>query len=118
MASIITLRSVEGAEVFETELGKRWDIPRRKGDNRIAVKSFKESVFIDGDKYPINDNFQQDVLTFSDEVELEVELKVELEELESTRCLLESQEDRGTPGRSHLDCAINRFRQPRPSGER
>lgn len=111
---LLSLREgrVEGAEalgneflvqVFETELGKLWDKPARKGDNRNAVKSGK--VVIDGDEYSINDNFQQDVLTFSDEVELD--------ELESTRCLLESQEDPDTLGRSLLECAIIRFHQQR-----
>ncbi|KAH7243377.1 nucleoporin Nup186/Nup192/Nup205 [Fusarium redolens] len=111
---LLSLREgrVEGAEalgneflvqVFETELGRFWDKPARKGDNRNAVKSGK--VVIDGDEYSINDNFQQDVLTFSDEVELN--------ELESTRCLLESQEDPNTLGRSLLECAIIRFHQQR-----
>ncbi|CAJ0541851.1 Ff.00g082570.m01.CDS01 [Fusarium sp. VM40] len=111
---LLSLREgrVEGAEVlgnellvqiFETGLGKFWDKPARKGDNRNAVQSGK--VVIDGDEYSINDNFQQDVLTFSDEVELD--------ELESARCLLESQEDPDTLGRSLLECAIIRFHQQR-----
>ncbi|KAF4454992.1 hypothetical protein F53441_2553 [Fusarium austroafricanum] len=111
---LLSLREgrVEGADalgneflvqVFETELGKFWDKPARKGDNRNSVKSGK--VVIDGDEYSINDNFQQDVLTFSDEVELD--------ELESARCLLESQEDPDTLGRSLLECAIIRFHQQR-----
>lgn len=52
---LLSLREgrVEGAEalgneflvqVFETELGKLWDKPARKGDNRNAVKSGKEFV--------------------------------------------------------------------------
>ncbi|KAF5234420.1 hypothetical protein FANTH_12142 [Fusarium anthophilum] len=111
---LLSLREgrVEGAEalgneflvqVFETELGKLWDKPARRGENRNAVTSGK--VVIDGDEYSINDNFQQDVLTFSDEVELD--------ELESTRCLLESQEDPDRLGRSLLECAIIRFHQQR-----
>ncbi|UZP41372.1 hypothetical protein NXS19_009188 [Fusarium pseudograminearum] len=39
--------------------------------------------------------------------------EVELDELESTRCLLESQEDPNTLGRSLLECAIIRFHQQR-----
>lgn len=62
-------------------------------------------VVIDGDEYSINDGFQQDVLTLSDEVELD--------ELEATRCVLESQEDPSTLGRSLLECAIIRFHQQR-----
>ncbi|KAJ4324891.1 hypothetical protein N0V84_003727 [Fusarium piperis] len=111
---LLSLREgrVEGAEalnneflvqVFETELGKLWDKPARSEKNRNAVKSGK--VVIDGDEYSINDGFQQDVLTLSDEVELD--------ELEATRCVLESQEDPSTLGRSLLECAIIRFHQQR-----
>ncbi|KAI8662621.1 hypothetical protein NCS56_01066200 [Fusarium sp. Ph1] len=111
---LLSLREgrVEGAEalnneflvqVFETELGKLWDKPARNEKNRNAVKSGK--VVIDGDEYSINDGFQQDVLTLSDEVELD--------ELEATRCVLESQEDPSTLGRSLLECAIIRFHQQR-----
>jgi nuclear pore complex protein Nup205 len=52
---LLSLREgrVEGAEVlgneflvqiFETGLGKFWDKPARKGDNRNAVKSGKEMI--------------------------------------------------------------------------
>ncbi|KAK7428952.1 hypothetical protein QQZ08_004569 [Neonectria magnoliae] len=90
-------------QVFERELGRFWTKPPRNDTSRNTVKTGK--VIIDGDEYSINENFQQDALTLSDEVELD--------ELEATRCLLESQEDPSTLGRSLLECGVIRLHQQR-----
>ncbi|KAF7545027.1 hypothetical protein G7Z17_g9488 [Cylindrodendrum hubeiense] len=90
-------------QVFEKELGRFWTKPPRSDNSRNVVKTGK--VVIDGDEYSINENFQQDALTLSDEVDID--------ELEATRCLLESQEDPSTLGRSLLECGIIRFHQQR-----
>ncbi|KAH7159969.1 nucleoporin Nup186/Nup192/Nup205 [Dactylonectria estremocensis] len=90
-------------QVFEKELGRVWSKPPQSDKSRNLVKTGK--VIIDGDEYSINENFQQDALTLSDEVDVD--------ELEATRCLLESQEDPSTLGRSLLECSIIRFHQQR-----
>lgn len=129
---LLSLREgrVEGAEalnneflvhVFQSELAKFWEKPGKNEKSREAVKSGTENglptrmtsiltlgkgkVTLDGDEYSLNENFQQDVLTLSDEVELD--------ELEATRCLLESQDDPSTLGRTLLECAIIRYHQQR-----
>ncbi|KAI5459913.1 nucleoporin Nup186/Nup192/Nup205 [Mariannaea sp. PMI_226] len=111
---LLSLREgrIDGAEVlnneflteaFEKELEKLWTKPPRNESTRNTVKTGK--VVLDGDEYSINANFQQDALTLSDEVDLD--------ELEATRCLLESQDDPSTLGRSLLECGIIRFHQQR-----
>lgn len=58
-----------------------------------------------GDVYSVNEDFQQDVLLFADEIEID--------ELEAARCLFDSQQDPSILGRSLLECAIIRFHQQR-----
>ncbi|CAM1502942.1 Fc.00g077180.m01.CDS01 [Cosmosporella sp. VM-42] len=90
-------------QVFEKELQKLWANPPRNDQSRKDVKSGK--VTLDGAEYSINDDFQQNALMLADEVDLD--------ELEATRCLLDSQEDTTTLGRSLLECGIIRFHQQR-----
>ncbi|PHH59733.1 hypothetical protein CDD81_2627 [Ophiocordyceps australis] len=88
---------------FEQELEKLWDCPPRKEQSRNAVKSGK--ITFNGVEYQVNQRFQQDVLVLSDELDLD--------ELESAKYLLDSQNDLATLGRSLLECAVIRFHQQR-----
>ncbi|RCI09199.1 hypothetical protein L249_1469 [Ophiocordyceps polyrhachis-furcata BCC 54312] len=91
------------AHAFERELHKLLDHPAKKEQSRSAVKSGK--ISLDGNDYNINDKFQQDALLLSDELDLD--------ELEATRLLLDSQEDPPVLGRSLLECGIIRFHRQR-----
>lgn len=62
-------------------------------------------ITIDGNEFSINEKFQQDALVLSDELDIE--------EVDSARYLLDSQDDPSTLGRSLLECAIIRFHQQR-----
>lgn len=55
--------------------------------------------------YSVNEDFQQNVLLFADEIEID--------ELEAAKYLFESQEDTSILGRSLLECGIIRFHQQR-----
>lgn len=109
-------------QIFEKELEKLWSKPARNDQSRNQVKSGryrysldkqnktadKEStgkILLDSDEYSVNENFQQNALMLADEVDLD--------ELEASRCLLESQDDPSTLGRSLLECGIIRFHQQR-----
>ncbi|KAH6605139.1 nuclear pore complex subunit [Trichoderma cornu-damae] len=90
-------------EIFEKELGRLWERPKKSEKSRSAVKTGK--VSIDDNQYSVNDKFQQDVLAFSDEIDLD--------EVEAVRYLLDSQDDVSVLGRSLLECAVIRFHQQR-----
>ncbi|RDA91059.1 hypothetical protein CP533_3063 [Ophiocordyceps camponoti-saundersi (nom. inval.)] len=93
------------ARAFERELDKLLEHPSKKEQSRNAVKSGK--ISLDGSDYNINDKFQQDALLLSDELDLD--------ELEATRLLLDSQDDPPVLGRSLLECGIIRFHRQRNS---
>ncbi|KAM0476726.1 hypothetical protein ACHAPX_006147 [Trichoderma viride] len=90
-------------EIFEKELERLWERPKKNEKSRSAVKSGK--VSIDGNEYSVNDRFQQDVFALSDEIDLD--------ELDAVRYLLDSQDDVSVLGRSLLECAVIRFHQQR-----
>ncbi|OAA53407.1 hypothetical protein ISF_08760 [Cordyceps fumosorosea ARSEF 2679] len=90
-------------ENFERELGRVWERPCRSEESRKLIKSGK--IVLDGLELSINDIFQQDALTLSDELDLD--------ELDAARFLLDSEEDPSILGRSLLECAIIRFHQQR-----
>ncbi|UKZ82332.1 hypothetical protein TrVFT333_010118 [Trichoderma virens FT-333] len=90
-------------EIFEKELGSIWERPKKSEKSRTTVKTGK--VSIDGNEYSINDKFQQDVFSLSDEIDLD--------EVEAARYLLDSQDDVSVLGRSLLECAVIRFHQQR-----
>lgn len=62
-------------------------------------------IAIDGNEFSINEKFQQDALVLSDELDID--------EVDSARYLLDSQDDPSTLGRSLLECAIIRYHQQR-----
>ncbi|PNP49771.1 hypothetical protein THARTR1_09539 [Trichoderma harzianum] len=90
-------------EIFEKELGRLWERPKKSEKSRTTVKTGK--VSIDGNEYSVNDKFQQDVFALSDEIDLD--------EVEAARYLLDSQDDVSVLGRSLLECAVIRFHQQR-----
>ncbi|KOS19770.1 Nucleoporin NUP192 [Escovopsis weberi] len=90
-------------EVLETELDRTWTHPQKSDKSRNAVKSGK--ITLDGNEFSVNEKFQQDVLLLSDEIDLD--------EVEASRYLLDSQEDPAVIGRSLLECSIIRFHQQR-----
>ncbi|QUC22272.1 uncharacterized protein UV8b_06513 [Ustilaginoidea virens] len=90
-------------QIFENELQKIWQHPTRNEKSRDKVKSGKLSI--EDQEFAINDVFQQDALLLSDELDLD--------ELEASKCLLESQHDPSVLGRALLECAIIRFHQQR-----
>ncbi|KAL7799979.1 nucleoporin Nup186/Nup192/Nup205 [Trichoderma ceciliae] len=90
-------------EIFEKELGRLWERPKKNEKSRSAVRSGK--VSIDGNEYSVNDKFQQDVFALSDEIDLD--------EVDAVRYLLDSQDDVSVLGRSLLECAVIRFHQQR-----
>lgn len=66
---------------------------------------FIGKVTVNGEEYSINDEFKQNVLNLSDEVEIN--------EIEAAAIVLDSQDDPGILGRSLLECSIIRFHQHR-----
>ncbi|CAI4219128.1 unnamed protein product [Parascedosporium putredinis] len=90
-------------DVFEEELKKVWCRPARSAESRNAINS--GNITVNGDEYQINDEFKQNVLNLSDELEIN--------ELEAASLVLDSQDDPGILGRSLLECSIIRFHQHR-----
>ncbi|KAK5989151.1 Nuclear pore protein [Cladobotryum mycophilum] len=101
-------------QIFEKELDRIWTHPQRNERNRNAVKTGWEQIenatdgrkiSLDGTEFSVNEKFQQDVLLLSDEIDLD--------EFETARYLLDSQDDPSILGRSLLECALIRFHQQR-----
>ncbi|ROT35962.1 hypothetical protein SODALDRAFT_300242 [Sodiomyces alkalinus F11] len=89
--------------VFKRELDRLWQRPAREEKSRQHLKSGK--ITVDGDEYSVNDEFQQIALNLADETEIN--------EIEASRYVLESEEDTAILGRPLLECAIIRFHQQR-----
>ena len=84
---------------------KLLDKPGKKDASRTAVSS--GTVEIDGDKYSINAEFQEETLQLAD--------ALDLDEIESARLLLQGQEEAEHLDRSPLACAIIKFHTDRLS---
>ncbi|OLN81622.1 Nucleoporin NUP192 [Colletotrichum chlorophyti] len=89
--------------IFERELERVWERPKRDDKSRQAVKSGK--IVIDDEEYSVNEEFQQIVLNLADEVEIN--------EIEAARYVLDADEDPAVIGRSLLECALIRVHQQR-----
>lgn len=79
------------------------DKPARSKTSRDAVISGK--ITLSGEEYQISKEFQEMALQVADEVELD--------ELEASRLILESENDARVLGRSRRECALIRFHQVR-----
>lgn len=72
---------------------------------RRETDSFQGKITHDGQEFSLNQHFQQSAFALSDELDLD--------ELEASRCLLDSEEDLAVLGRSLIECGIIRFHQQR-----
>ncbi|KAH6654796.1 nucleoporin Nup186/Nup192/Nup205 [Truncatella angustata] len=79
------------------------DKPARTKTSRDAVLSGK--IQIDGDEYQVAKEFQEMALQVADEIDLD--------ELEASRLILESEDDERLLGRPRRQCALIRFHQQR-----
>lgn len=96
---ILELQLDAHAQAFKKLLDKK----PRSNASRDVVKTGK--ITVDDEEYSINADFQELTLQLADELDLD--------EVDSAKLLLDSQEDLRTLGRPLLECGVIRFHQQR-----
>ncbi|KAK7737793.1 hypothetical protein SLS53_006413 [Cytospora paraplurivora] len=96
---ILELQLDAHAQAFKKLLDKK----PRSNASRDAIKTGK--ITVDDEEYAINADFQEITLQLADELDLD--------EVDSAKLLLESQDDLRTLGRPLLECGVIRFHQQR-----
>lgn len=101
---------IDVAEVIGPQLGlledkfkALLDRPRRNDKSRNSLMSHK--ITIEGEEYNVSKQFEEIALQVADEIDLD--------ELEASKLVLESERDEYILGRSLRECAIIRFHQQR-----